>query len=426
VSTLLGAVHFGVGYYDGDSYLYWYSLYDEEWNYDDLPFGLGDGACIAYQPNVNYNSQMNPVPGWIYCRPGGGAAFWRYAIPTSLPNVALDGIYPGSGAVIADQTPLIQWGNTAAAQYRLLVSTNSLFGDTVLDVVVSNPEYQTTALTNGTYYWRSAAWVSSAWSWSLVHNFQLQGGWQQLDNVTGGTHAGADMAYDGDYLGYQSCIAFRGGGYNNCYAYNIVYPDWVAIDGTGAMDQDPGTSITTHDATEQAGLYPWAAFGGSTTSDNPWYLNGDWTEYVNTSQDPLYYSYFPEDLGPEASMVYGQNHLLYLVVGENNFYALDPPGSLMDGGQAASVRSRGAQAHTVTGCSGIEVEYQIHAASQIRAKLLDAVGRQVAVLDAGEQKPGVHRLGWSQNNEGRRLASGAYFVLLNMGTEQTRLKAVVR
>jgi hypothetical protein len=51
---------------------------------------------------------------------------------------------------------------------------------------------------------------------------------------------------------------------------------------------------------------------------------------------------------------------------------------------------------------------------------------QVGVLDAGDQKPGTHRLSWKQDREGRKLAAGAYFVLLDMGTEQVRLKAVVR
>ena len=43
-----------------------------------------------------------------------------------------------------------------------------------------------------------------------------------------------------------------------------------------------------------------------------------------------------------------------------------------------------------------------------------------------EQQPGTHRLSWSHDREGRKLASGAYFVLLDMGVEKTRLKAVIR
>lgn len=61
-----------------------------------------------------------------------------------------------------------------------------------------------------------------------------------------------------------------------------------------------------------------------------------------------------------------------------------------------------------------------------RAVLHDAVGRRLGVLDVGSQQPGTHRLSWDRDKEGRRLSAGAYFVLLDMGTEQSRLKAVVR
>jgi len=44
----------------------------------------------------------------------------------------------------------------------------------------------------------------------------------------------------------------------------------------------------------------------------------------------------------------------------------------------------------------------------------------------GSQQPGTHRLGWNQDRGGRKLAAGAYFVLLEIGAEQARLKAVVR
>jgi hypothetical protein len=63
---------------------------------------------------------------------------------------------------------------------------------------------------------------------------------------------------------------------------------------------------------------------------------------------------------------------------------------------------------------------------RLRATLHDVVGRQVGVLDAGDQQPGIHRLNWDRNSEGRKLSAGAYFVLLDIGTEQARLKAVVR
>jgi hypothetical protein len=75
---------------------------------------------------------------------------------------------------------------------------------------------------------------------------------------------------------------------------------------------------------------------------------------------------------------------------------------------------------------GVLVEYELPAAARVRATLHDAAGRQVGVFNAGEQTPGMHRLGWTRDNEGRRLSAGTYFVLLSMGAEQARLKAVVR
>jgi hypothetical protein len=62
----------------------------------------------------------------------------------------------------------------------------------------------------------------------------------------------------------------------------------------------------------------------------------------------------------------------------------------------------------------------------VTATVYDAVGGQLAVLFAGVQPAGVHRLHWDAGTPDRRTSSGAHFVLLDMGTEQARLKAVVR
>jgi hypothetical protein len=62
----------------------------------------------------------------------------------------------------------------------------------------------------------------------------------------------------------------------------------------------------------------------------------------------------------------------------------------------------------------------------VRATLHDAVGRKVGVLDAGQQQAGAHRLSWKCDGRGLKLGPGAYFLLLDMGKEQARLKAVLR
>jgi hypothetical protein len=426
-------VLFAIGNEDGDPYLYWYSLDDQYWDSDDLPFNLGYGACIAYQPNVNYNSQMNPVPGWIYCLPGQSTDFRRYAIPTSLPNVTSDGIYPCQGAVIAARKPLFQW-SSGSNQYRLQVATDVNFSNIEIDEIVSAPECQvTTALANGTHYWHSAVYIGGNWSWSGTHNFELDGGWEELTAIPSAVDEGAAMAYDKQNFGHQSIAALVGGGHRQFYEYDIVNARWNTLD-SAPKAESGGTSLTTREPTGQAGLWPWAAFGGSTVYDHPWYYNVNggtthWNEWIDST---TYHSAFPRWLGPGASMVCGTYPYMYLIVGQDAsgtprhyFYSIDP--SACEGSQGVGVtRANSMHAHVISRYNDVEVEYQLCTAACVRATLHDAVGRQVTVLDAGEQKPGSHRLSWDRDSQGRKLSAGAYFVLLDMGEEQAKLKAVVR
>jgi DNA-binding beta-propeller fold protein YncE len=101
----------------------------------------------------------------------------------------------------------------------------------------------------------------------------------------------------------------------------------------------------------------------------------------------------------------------------------------VEGGVAEEPAPRPAVTATARFCassSGVLVEYQLPVAAHVRASLHDAVGRRIGRLDAGEQKAGLHQLSWSRDQEGRRLSAGAYFVRLNLGAEQARLKAVLR
>ena len=422
---LEGGVLFVMGNEDGDPVIYSYNESEEAWDSDDLPFNLGAGASIAYVPNGGYNAQMNPVPGRLYCLPGGSADFWCYEIPTSLPNVPLNGIYPGQGAVIAQPKPLFQWDNTASPQYRLLVSTNLLFSDTVLDEVISSPEFTpTTALANGMYHWRSATWATGMWSWSGTHNFEIVAGWSQLnDDVPYSVGAGAAIAYDADAYGHRSILAFLGGGGYYFYEYNINQPGWNPKDATD-WPQNAGTSLSTPEPTGE-GHHPWASFYGQGTDDKPYYLNVHATPPVWTLFEPND-SKFLETVGSDASMITVPPNL-YLVVGDNNFYKVDPPGLGFEGGMDAGVvRPADHRAHVTTRYDAVEVEYQLAAASHVRATLHDAVGRQVSTFDVGEQTAGIHRLSWDRDASGIKLSAGAYFVVLDMGAEQATLKAVVR
>ena len=178
-----------------------------------------------------------------------------------------------------------------------------------------------------------------------------------------------------------------------------------------------------------------AVFGSEVKDDNPYQYDPNqdpgecWQVYDNddTSDSLRYYFHLPRTIWDHSSMVLGGN-TLYLIPafdGEDRLYKLILTGG-GEGGAAGPSQVGGSKAHVIAGYDGVEVEYQLPATAHVRAALHDAVGRQVGVYDAGELKPGIHRLSWDRDNDGRRLSAGAYFVLLDMGTGQSRLKAVVR
>jgi len=124
-------------------------------------------------------------------------------------------------------------------------------------------------------------------------------------------------------------------------------------------------------------------------------------------------------------MALGAIDMMYLTTGYGHrFYRVDV--SRFPGGQQARVVPSGrAKAQVITSRHGVEVEYQLPTVAHVRASLHDALGRRVATLDAGRQNAGTYRLSWNCNQGGRKLSAGAYFVLLDMGKETARLKAVV-
>ena len=210
----------------------------------------------------------------------------------------------------------------------------------------------------------------------------------------------------------------------------------------------PGTSLTTADPVGGSGWYAGAVFGGSVKGiDRPWGYQPTlppqdykWWEFGEDAFDAL-----PETLGPGATFVMGPAPFCYLTTGAPyyqdgedwvtgdptyHFYAIDPERKKHKkhngGSQAGEVHAGGLRAQIIASSHGVEVEYQLPAAAHVRAALHDAVGRQVGVLDAGERQQGVHRLSWNRDGEGRTLSAGTYFVILDMGKEQARLKAVVR
>ena len=313
-----------------------------------------------------------------------------------------------------------------------MISTDPLFSATGTDVVVSATQYDVTnPMENGTYYWRTGTQNELSWSWSSTHSFDLEGGWTPLADIPVAVSSGAALAYEKDYYGPACLIALVGGGGHGCYHYIVSQDTWVESSWTVPY-QNVGTALVTHEAAGPAPLNwpgPWAIFGE--WSDCPYYHGLHFGWWADTLPDHA----LPQSLGPGASLAYSvesDRPYLYLIVGEsagtarNNFYRLALPVSEDGGEQAGSVQPASAAARLINGSGKVTVEYELSAPARMKATVFDAVGRQIKVLHSGPQPAGVHQLCWDTEASDHRTCSGAYFIVLNTGDEQVRLKAVVR
>jgi len=413
---------------EGESYIYCYDVADSSWDEDEISeFNLGPGASVAFRPAPGYYGTY--VAGWMYCLVGGGDEFWCYSLP-GPGDVTVDGICPGETSLIADNTPTFIWSPVQGAQkYKLTISRFPNMSFPVLVDSLDGTTYDVTqALDNSVYYWQSASRQGYTWTTSTVHSFTLEGGWTQRASLPVDATYGASLAYEKDfYSGGECMVALAGGSYQYLSIYHINTDSWDDSI-TTPKAQDVGSAIVTHEAatsTPPDWQGPWAEFG-----------EGHDDLYYHTNDKPGWYDYneLPQYLGAGASMAYGiesGTHYLYLIVGEdangprNSFWRQELPTS-GGGGQAHSTRLTSLTARPLCVAEGITVEYQLSIPARVRASVFDAVGRQVSTLDAGSQQPGTHQLSWSRDNEGRRLSAGTYFVLLDAGAEQARLKAVVR
>ncbi|MBM3332765.1 hypothetical protein FJY68_13120 [candidate division WOR-3 bacterium] len=433
----------GDGEDTADGYLDRYVLARDTWLFYDIDeeeeFILDEGACIAYAPNLGYGS-ANQVEGYIFCLPGDSREFWRYSINPDTDIVA-SGIFPPSGSTISDATPLFRWTG-GSVLYRLQVSTDPSFGlgSCVIDTVVSATEYQISGeLDNAQYYWRTGTPNGLNWTWASALSFTLEYGFVELDRIDKKVAKGAAMAYTafGGVPSIYVLAGFRTDVDRTFFCrWNINNEDWDDLPYTPRA-QAVGTSLTSRDpVTGSPGWFAVAAAFGQTGSGcHPYGYDDEWWEYPDSAFED-----FPRTLGPGATFVMGPDPWCYLTPGApyvggdptKYFYAIDPERMKRKkhkdrgGSQAGDVHAGSRRAQVIASDHRIEVEYQLPATAFVRAALHDAVGRQVGVLDAGRQQPGTHRMSWNQDRGGGKLASGAYFVLLDMGTEKATLKAVIR
>jgi hypothetical protein len=402
-------------------------------------FMLDIGAAITFVPNEGYHPYYWPTAGALYFLPGDGKTFWRrWVTAKDMPDPFIYGYeYPGDGVTIFDQTPTFRWTPSESQQYRLQVATDLNFTNNVIDTVVPTSECQSTVeLDSGTYYWRVATWVQgsgggdSTWAFiNLPLCTYVHPSYNRLDSLDVNARSGAKLAYFLDTCDYehQAVLAIYGGT-SRCFAeYDIEQNSWTRLCNV-PKDMDNSASLTT-DAAVGGKERIYTAFDDDVENGCPHYYRAgqynEWGVIDDDDPDPLYNTHFPDDINAGSSMAIGADDMMYLTTGSaHKFYGVSI--SRFPGGQQARVMPSGkAKAQVITVRDGVEVEYQLPAAAHVRASLHDALGRRVSTLDAGVQNAGTHRLSWNANKEGRKLSAGAYFVLLDMGAEQVRLKTVV-
>jgi hypothetical protein len=424
-----------IGEENGISWLYRYDVRTDDGTQDTLKnFDLGIGAAVAYAPNEGYNPYSYPIPGWLYFLPGDGTTFWRYWIPAeSMPDVNVYGhLYPGDGVTIADPTPPFRWSPAMTTQYRIQVASDQSFTSTVIDTVVTTNQCQsTTQLSGATYYWRVATWNQGGF-WDAFpigyHHFTRHPGWDSLPNISNYSGSGAKLAFcDAGAFGHEAIVAMFGQGYRYFAEYAIGSGWWNSLADV-PKDIDDVSSLTTNAAVgAKARIY--AAFEDDIEGGCPHmydYNNDNWGLLNDGSLDTNYNTHFRDDISAGSSMALGANSMMYLTTGNGHkFYDVNVSEADPDGQQARDVPSGNAKARVLTARDGVQVEYQLPAAAHVRASLRDALGRRVGSFDIGKQTAGTHRLAWHGGQGGRKLSAGAYFVLIDMGTERANLKAVI-
>jgi hypothetical protein len=108
------------------------------------------------------------------------SAVRSFTVDTTGPSApAL--ISPANGAAITDSTPLFDWSDSTGSPtlYQLQVDDNADFSSPTLTKTSSGSTTSaTTALANGTYYWRVRARdaLGNWGEWSVVYSFSLNAG----------------------------------------------------------------------------------------------------------------------------------------------------------------------------------------------------------------------------------------------------------
>lgn len=430
------------GNQNSDMLYFQFDITEEEMESDNVPFELGPGAALAYRPGPVHSHPLHG--GWVYCFPGAGDEFWRYALP-HFPDQAVDGICPPANATITHPTPPFQWVAPALPSYAghcLILARDQGFNDTVFcteqdidfNAVNSAASYQCAVpLDPGTYWWKAGADDGTGYTWTQVRSFEVEAlGWAQLDDLPFSAGAGASLAYDHQNYYEQATrnlLALPGGNSRAYWRYNPAQDTWLLSDSTPRRQGADG-HMATPLYSEAVGTRgePWAIFADGTQDRSLFYHKkgeNKWEdEYHQLPRRPRAGAAIIPAYHDGDDWVYYVPG--YLSIGGDDFYRLKVTKNqgTIGGGQTGASLPMTANAHIIGQGEELALSYRLKAPGLVRVLVCDVAGRVVATLASGEQAAGTHELRWSPKASGAR--TGAYFVVLDAGPQQARLKTVVR
>lgn len=325
--------------------------------------------------------------------------------------------YPPNNSILAKANLVIDWAPIGRmTSYRIQVDDDSLFSTPMLDAIGDMSEYQI-EIPNGKYWWRVKFKLHNGkWNvWSRSNSFEVQEGWQQLDQIPIFVMAGGAMCYN-NILGAESLYAFVGGGRYDFYCYSINTNRWFPVDGS-LLPQNDGSSLAPCD---DGGSWIYAITG----IDADRYLcyrvpQNDWI----TRYD------LPTGLGVGASLASDTTGIdrLYLVVGgkKPNFYVKSWPDE--EGAQSQLTPNTIHKSRILSYPDKLVFNLSTDVATSVKIQVYDLLGKRTKILHIENVSKGEHEVTWDKIDDyNRRISSGIYFIAIEKENKLERYKVIIR
>jgi hypothetical protein len=209
--------------------------------------------------------------------------------------------------------------------------------------------------------------------------------------------------------------------FDEVWEQEIEDPAGLAIVGIANTDNMPGPEIVTLGFEYRIDRANMLRILDAATGEEQW------------TSDQFYYIYDDSTRGPRIQDVDGDSIAEIMILAEYDpgyplwfLFKFHPSGSVGEGSYRMSAMPRLGQTlpNPVHGSS--RIEYTLPREMAARLLIYDGAGRCVRALVSGKQLPGKHLASWDcRNDQGRAVAPGTYYYVLEADRSRETRKAVV-